>query len=129
MIDWQARAAALYDGGFRPMFIDGNWCEARSGEVIEARNPADGSLLATVPKGGAADIDAAVAAARKAFEGPWSKFIPFERQALLLRIADQFEAEWETLCLSDTLDMGMPIQRTLAPVSAVLLKNNVFLTQ
>ncbi|HBU54206.1 MAG TPA: betaine-aldehyde dehydrogenase, partial [Sulfitobacter sp.] len=51
---------------------------------------------------------------RAAFEGPWAKFTPFERQALLLRIADKFEAEWERLCLSDTLDMGMPIQRTLA---------------
>ncbi|MDO1583510.1 aldehyde dehydrogenase family protein [Rhizobium oryzicola] len=114
MTIWQTRAAALYDGGFRPMFIGGQWVPAASGEVLEARNPATGALLATVPKGGSADIDAAVAAARRAFEGPWSKFTPFERQALLLRIADRFEAEWENLCLSDTLDMGMPISRTLA---------------
>ncbi|MBK0328625.1 aldehyde dehydrogenase family protein [Rhodobacteraceae bacterium F11138] len=120
MKDWKACAAKLYDGGLRPMFIDGEWCPARSGEVIEARNPADGTLLATVPKGGAADIDAAVAAARRAFEGPWSRFTPFERQALLLRIAERFEAEWETLCLSDTLDMGMPLQRTLANSRRVL---------
>ncbi|MGR3767421.1 MAG: betaine-aldehyde dehydrogenase, partial [Pseudooceanicola nanhaiensis] len=60
MKDWNAAATALYDGGFRPMFIDGQWSEARSGEVIEARNPADGTLLATVPRGTAADIDAAV---------------------------------------------------------------------
>ena len=114
MIDWQARAAALYDGGFRPMLIGGAWTAARSGAVIEARNPATGALLATVPKGDAADVDAAVQAARRAFEGPWSKFTPFERQALLLRIAERFEANWENLCLSDTLDMGMPISRTLA---------------
>ena len=120
MKDWKAAATALYDGGFRPMFIDGNWCEARSGEAMDARNPADGTLLATVPKGGKADIDAAVTAARKAFEGPWSKWTPFERQALLLRIAERFEAEWEDLCLSDTLDMGMPIQRTLGNSRRVL---------
>ncbi len=120
MKDWRTSARDLYDGAFRPMFVDGAWRQAQSGEVIEARNPADGSLLATVPKGGSADIDAAVAAARKAFDGPWSKFTPFERQALLLRIADRFEAEWETLCLSDTLDMGMPIQRTLANSRRVL---------
>jgi len=120
MADWKALAAELYDGSFRPMFVDGAWCEARSGKVMDARNPADGSLLATVPQGDAADIDAAVAAARKAFEGPWSKFTPFERQALLLRIADGFEAAWERLCLSDTLDMGMPIQRTLANSRRVL---------
>lgn len=120
MKDWNAAASALYDGGFRPMFIDGKWCEARSGEVMDARNPASGALLATVPKGDSADIDAAVRAARAAFEGPWSKWTPFERQALLLKIAERFEAKWEDLCLSDTLDMGMPIQRTLGNSRRVL---------
>lgn len=120
MTAWAERAAALYDGSPRRMLIDGAWCDARSGEVIEARDPADGRLLATIPKGGPAEIDAAVAAARRAFEGPWSRFTPFERQALLLRIADRVEAEWEDLCLSDTLDMGMPIQRTLANSRRVL---------
>lgn len=120
MTNWKTRAAALYDGGFRPMFIGGQWVPAASGEVMEARNPANGALLATVPKGSATDIDAAVAAARRAFEGPWSRFTPFERQALLLKIADKFEAEWESLCLSDTLDMGMPISRTLANSRRVL---------
>lgn len=114
MTDWQARAAELYDGGFHPMCIDGKWVPAQSDKVLEARNPATGALLATVPRGSEADVDAAVQAARRAFEGPWSKFTPFERQALLLRIADRFEAEWENLCISDTLDMGMPIARTLA---------------
>lgn len=120
MTNWKSRAAALYDGSFCPMFIGGAWCESRSGEIIEARNPANGTLLATVPKGESADIDLAVTAARKAFEGPWSKFTPFERQALLLRIADRFETQWEELCLSDTLDMGMPIQRTLGNSRRVL---------
>lgn len=125
MTDWHGRAAALYDGGFRPMFIAGQWVAGRAEAgraeaVIEARNPATGALLATVPRGTAADIDAAVAAARAAFEGPWAKFTPFERQALLLRIAEKFEQNWETLCLSDTLDMGMPISRTLANSRRVL---------
>ena len=120
MKDWKTSAAELYDGSFRPMFIGGNWVEARSGQTMDAINPADGSLLATIPQGDAADIDAAVAAARKAFEGPWAKWTPFERQALLLRIAERFEAEWENLCLSDTLDMGMPIQRTLGNSRRVL---------
>ncbi|WP_413207294.1 aldehyde dehydrogenase family protein [Rhodospirillum sp. A1_3_36] len=113
-VDYKTRAAALYTGDFRPMFIGGHWVPARSGAVIEAHNPATGALLATVPRGDAADIDIAAGAARRAFEGPWSRFTPFERQALLLRIADLFEKNWEDLCLSDTLDMGMPISRTLA---------------
>jgi aldehyde dehydrogenase (NAD+) len=113
-VDYKTRAAALYTGDFRPMFIGGAWVPAQSGAVMDARNPATGALLATVPRGDAGDIDAAVTAARTAFEGPWSRFTPFERQALLLRIADLFEKNWEDLCLSDTLDMGMPISRTLA---------------
>jgi aldehyde dehydrogenase (NAD+) len=113
-VDYKTRAAALYTGDFRPMFIGGAWVPAQSGAVMDARNPATGALLATVPRGDATDIDAAVTAARQAFEGPWSRFTPFERQALLLRIADLFEKNWEDLCLSDTLDMGMPISRTLA---------------
>ena len=120
MKDWQASAAALHDGRLQRMVIDGAWCEARTGAVIEARNPADGTLLGTVPRGDAADIDAAVTAARRAFDGPWSRVTPFERQALLLRIADLIEAEWDDLCLSDTLDMGMPIRRTLANSRRVL---------
>lgn len=119
-IDWQARAATLYDGGFRPMFIDGKWVPAASGQVIEARNPATGALLATVPRGDTQDIDRAVAAARRAFEGPWAGWTPFQRQNLLLRIADLFEANWEDLCLSDTLDMGIPITRALGNSRRVL---------
>lgn len=120
MTDWTTRAAALYDGGPRRMLIDGTWRDALSGEVIEARDPADGRLLATVPRGGTVEIEMAVAAARRAFEGPWSRFTPYERQALLLRIAERVEASWEDLCLSDTLDMGMPIQRSLANSRRVL---------
>jgi aldehyde dehydrogenase (NAD+) len=62
---------------------------------MQALNPATGEVLATVPRGGAADVDAAVAAARAAFEGPWSKFSPYERQCALLRIADLFETHWK----------------------------------
>jgi len=73
--DPRAKAATLYHGEFRPMFIGGKWVAAQSGEVMQALNPATGEVLATVPRGGAADIDAAVAAARAAFEGPWSKIL------------------------------------------------------
>ncbi|MFT4185132.1 MAG: aldehyde dehydrogenase family protein [Rhizobium sp.] len=112
--DAKQMAAELYDGGFRPMFIGGQWVAAQSGEVSEAYNPATGAVLATVPLAAAADVDSAVAAARRALEGPWSRFSPYERQTLLLKIADLFEANWERLSVSDTLNMGMPIMRTLA---------------
>ncbi|EJN13718.1 NAD-dependent aldehyde dehydrogenase, partial [Bradyrhizobium sp. YR681] len=90
------------DGRTRKMFVDGAWVEARSGKVFETRNPATGEVIARVPRGEAADINLAVAAARRAFVGPWSRFKPFERQALLLRIADLFEKHWEEISQSDT---------------------------
>ena len=100
------------DGAFKQMLIDGRWVDAASGKRFESRNPATGELLATVAEGDAADIDRAVAAARKAFNGPWSKFKPYERQQVLLKLADLVERHFDELSALDTLDMGAPISRT-----------------
>jgi aldehyde dehydrogenase (NAD+) len=108
------------DGRHRKMFIGASWVDAISGDTFETRNPATGAVLATVPRGGKEDIDAAVRAARAAFDGPWNRFKPYERQVLLLRIADLFEQHWEEICRSDTLDMGLPIARTRANKNRVI---------
>src|ERR1700688_1977331 len=100
------------DGSYKKMLIDGKWIDAASGKKFETHNPATGELLATVAEGDAEDINRAVAAARRAFEGPWSKVKPFERQALLLKLADLVEKNFEELSQLDTLDMGAPISRT-----------------
>ena len=83
-----------------------------SGKRFDTHNPATGELLATVAEGDAEDINRAVAAARRAFEGPWSKVKPFERQKILLRLADLVEKNFDELSQLDTLDMGAPISRT-----------------
>ena len=70
---------AYADGQFKRMLINGEWVKAASGKTFESRNPATGDLLATVAEGDAEDINRAVAAARRAFEGQWSKAKPFER--------------------------------------------------
>ncbi|WP_192256087.1 aldehyde dehydrogenase family protein [Mesorhizobium caraganae] len=108
------------DGRHRQMFIDGAWVDAASGQTMKTRNPATGAVIATVPRGDRQDIDIAVAAARKAFDGPWSRFKPYERQVLLLKIADLFEKHWEEISRSDTTDMGMPIVRTRANRNRVI---------
>jgi aldehyde dehydrogenase (NAD+) len=108
------------DGRHRRMFIGGAWVDARSGRTMETRNPATGAVIATVPRGDRQDIELAVAAARKAFDGPWSRFKPYERQVLLLKIADLFEKHWEEISRSDTTDMGMPIVRTRANRNRVI---------
>lgn len=108
-----ADRSAFLNGKTKQLFIDGKWVDARSGKVFDTHNPATGALLAQVAEGDAADIDLAVAAARKAFEGPWSRFKPAERQLLLLRLADLVEKHIDELATLDTLDMGAPISRTL----------------
>ncbi|TIP23567.1 MAG: aldehyde dehydrogenase family protein [Mesorhizobium sp.] len=108
------------DGRHRQMFVDGAWVDARSGRTMETRNPATGAVIATVPRGDRQDVELAVAAARRAFDGPWSRYKPYERQVLLLRIADLFEKHWEEISRSDTTDMGMPIVRTRANRNRVI---------
>ncbi|RWB27758.1 aldehyde dehydrogenase family protein [Mesorhizobium sp.] len=108
------------DGRHRRMFVDGAWVDARSGRIMETRNPATGAVIATVPRGDRDDIELGVAAARRAFDGPWRRYKPYERQVLLLRIADLFEKHWEEISRSDTTDMGMPIVRTRANRNRVI---------
>jgi aldehyde dehydrogenase (NAD+) len=108
------------DGQFKRMLINGERVRAASGKTFESRNPATGDLLATVAEGDAEDINRAVAAARAAFEGPWSKFKPYERQVLLLKIADLVEKHYDELSMLDTLDMGAPLARTRGTRQRVL---------
>lgn len=102
------------DGSYKKMLIDGQWIDAASGKRFETRNPATGELLATVAEGDAEDINRAVAAARRAFEGSWSKVKPYERQMLLLKLADLVEKHFDELSALDTVDMGAPLSRTRA---------------
>jgi len=105
-------AHPFLDGKPKRLLIGGQWVEALSGRTFESVNPATGEVIAQLAEGGAEDIDRAVAAARAAFEGPWSKFKPFDRQALMLAIADAVEKHFDDLCVLETLDMGAPIART-----------------
>jgi len=108
------------NGEVKRMLINGEWVRAASGKTFESRNPATGDLLAAVAEGDKEDINRAVAAARAAFEGPWSKFKPYERQALLLKIAELVEKHYDELSLLDTLDMGAPVTRTRGTKQRVL---------
>jgi aldehyde dehydrogenase (NAD+) len=108
------------DGSYKQMLIDGKWVDAASGKRFQTHNPATGELLASVAEGDAEDINRAVAAARRAFEGPWSKVKPYERQGLLLKLADLVERHFDELSMLDTLDMGAPISRTRGTKQRVL---------
>lgn len=105
---------AFLGQGPKHLFINGRHEPARSGNTFKTINPATGKVLAEVADGGAEDIDLAVKAARRAFEGPWSKWRPAERQAAMLRLAELVDRHYDELAMLDTLDLGNPITRTMA---------------
>jgi phenylacetaldehyde dehydrogenase len=86
------------------------WVPSASGETFPVVNPADGSVLANVALGGADDVDAAVRAARRALDGPWSRMPHAERAKLLFALADLIEARADDIALLETLDNGKPFR-------------------
>lgn len=100
------------DGKPKKLLIGGKWVDALSGCTFDSVNPATGKVIAQLAEGAEEDVDRAVDAARTAFEGPWSRLKPFDRQALILAIADTLERRFDDLCVLETLDMGAPIART-----------------
>ena len=92
------------------IFIDGQWVPARSGRTFATVNPANEEPIADVAEGDAADIDAAVKAARAAFdEGPWPRMDARERGRLMHRLCDLIEAEIDDLAALESLDNGKPL--------------------
>ncbi|WP_321886562.1 aldehyde dehydrogenase [Paraburkholderia bannensis] len=108
---WQDKAATLSIEG--RAFIDGAYRDAYSGRTFDCVSPIDGRVLANVADCGAADVDAAVAAARRAFnDGVWAGLNPRARKAILLRWAALMREHMEELALLETLDAGKPIGDT-----------------
>jgi aldehyde dehydrogenase (NAD+) len=101
--------ASLVAASPRGLLINGSFVDAVSGETFATLNPNSGEELARIALGSAADVDLAVLAARRALEGSWSRFKPAQRQAVLLKLADLVEENFEALALLDTLEMGRPI--------------------
>ncbi len=90
---------AYLDGKAKRLLINGQWVEAASGKTFESINPATGESLATVAEGDVEDINRAVAAARRAFEGTWSKCKPYERQQYILKHADLLDQHFQEFSL------------------------------
>jgi|GEM_PF-1495714 len=100
--------------GQKQLMIGGKWHPALSGQTIASINPSTGEVIGQIARGGREDIDLAVKAARDAFEGEWSRWTPYDRQRLLLRIHDLIEKHFDELAAIETIDMGAPITRTRA---------------
>src|SRR5881275_3568138 len=96
------------------LLINGRWVDSVSGKTFPTINPATGEKICDVAEGDKADVDLAVAAARKAFEsGPWSKMSAAERGRLLYKLADAIEKNVEELAALESLDNGKPYRDAL----------------
>src|SRR5580658_8202387 len=103
-------AAAKFLAKELKLFIDGKWVAAKSGKTFPVEDPATEETIAYVPAGEKADIDLAVAAARKAFEsGPWSRISPADRSRLVWRLGDVLEQHIDELAELEALDNGKPV--------------------
>lgn len=96
--------------GPKKLLIGGQWVSAASGATFETINPANDEVIGQAASGEAADVDAAVLAARKAFEDPaWSGMNPHARSRLLFKIASLIEANTEELAQIESRDNGAPL--------------------
>ncbi len=94
------------------MFIDGSWVESESKKTFETLNPENNEPWAKVPEASAKDVDKAVKAAQKAFEGEWPKLFPRERAKYLRAIANQLRENAEHLGKIETIDTGKLYKET-----------------
>src|SRR5579859_5602101 len=91
------------------ILIGGRRLPAQSGRYFETVDPANEQVIAQVAEADAADIDAAVASARTAFEGEWGHMRAADRGSLLLRLADLMRQNQDTLIELESLDSGKPV--------------------
>ena len=84
-----------------------------SGRTFKTLNPATEQVIATVAEGNEADVDRAVAAARRAFEGPWRSMRASERGQILLRLAELMKQHADEIAALESLDAGKPISGVL----------------
>jgi betaine-aldehyde dehydrogenase len=96
--------------GDAQMYIDGKWLDAAEGRRVDVKVPATGETFATVPDAQKQDAEAAIDAARRAFdEGPWSRSSERERESILLKAADILRREADRIAELESRDSGKPI--------------------
>jgi phenylacetaldehyde dehydrogenase len=108
----------------RKMLINGKWVESVSGKTFPTYNPATGEVLAEVAEGDRADIDAAVKAARAAFEGTWRRMTAAQRGKLIWKLGDLIDEHLEEFAELESLDNGKPL--TVARGADVPLAADLF---
>lgn len=96
-------------------YINGEYCDAQSGQTLAVINPATDEKLTDIARCQSEDVDLAVKYARQAFQsGEWSSSAPSHRKAVLYKFADLIDQHRETLALLETLDTGKPISHSVS---------------
>lgn len=100
-------------------FIGGAWVPPQDGETLTLENPSDASVLGAFARGKAADIDAAVAAARTALNGEWGQLSALDRGRILTRIGQKVLEQVDYLAELEAHDVGKPLKQARADAVAL----------
>ncbi|WP_212525181.1 aldehyde dehydrogenase family protein [Actibacterium sp. MT2.3-13A] len=103
----------------REVLIGGRWQAAAGGETLPVEDPSTGQETGAIARGGAADIDAAVAAAQAALAGDWGRMTATERGRVLTRLGRLVEERAEALARIEAQDVGKPLTQALADARAL----------
>jgi aldehyde dehydrogenase (NAD+) len=103
----------------KTMFIGGRWLAARDERTLPVIDPCDGQPVDSVARGGAHEVDLAVAAARAALDGPWGRLTPTERGRVLMKIAQAIAGHAGELAQLEARDVGKPITTARNDIAAL----------
>ena len=101
------------------VFVGGAWRAGESGQTLALHNPSDGTLLAYIARGNAADVDAAVRAAQAALDGPWGRLTATERGRVLMAMSAAVLTQLDELARLEALDVGKPLTQGRADAVAL----------
>lgn len=95
-------------------FIGGRWVAPATGKLLPLENPSDGSTICQIPRGSAADVDAAVQAAQAALDGDWGRLAAFERGRFLMKLSQAVLERADELARMEAMDVGKPLKQAKA---------------
>jgi aldehyde dehydrogenase (NAD+) len=101
------------------ILIGGDWRQPATREAIAVINPSDGQTIGEIARGGVADIDAAVKAARASLEGAWGKTTAAERGRLMMKLSRAIADHHDALSLAEAADTGKPLRQARADITAL----------
>jgi aldehyde dehydrogenase (NAD+) len=101
------------------ILVAGDWLAPSTRQTIAVVNPSDGQTIGAIARGGAADIDAAIIAARAALAGAWGRLPAVERGRLMMKLSRAVGDHHDALTLAEAADTGKPLRQARADITAL----------